>query len=151
MALHPTKRNAKSPSSTKPRKKANPEERKKKELGRFLAGKRKSLPRGLQQINLHAAGADLAFDSVTIGKSFREPCLLFHRGVQMRGDCPVQPSQPPKTKMMMRLRNGQGWDAVHGMLARCLRESEEWDLAWSNPDSVTGGHFLAGVHFPPRR
>lgn len=59
MVSHFTKRNAKSQSSSNPRKKVNPEERKKKELGRFLAGKRKSLPRGLQQINLHAAGADL--------------------------------------------------------------------------------------------
>jgi len=59
VVLHPTKRNAKVQSSSKRRKKADPEERKRKEFRRFLAGKRKSLPRGLQQINLHAAGADL--------------------------------------------------------------------------------------------
>ena len=25
------------------------------------------------------------------------------------------------------------------MLARCLRDSKKWDLAWSNPDSLSGG------------
>lgn len=45
--------------SRKPRKKIDPEQRKRRELGRFLAGHRKSLPKGLQQLNLHAAGADL--------------------------------------------------------------------------------------------
>lgn len=61
MVVQRSKANAKSQASklSRARKKVDPEERKRKELARFLTGQRKSLPQGLQQINLHAAGADL--------------------------------------------------------------------------------------------